>query len=155
MNAEQAVHKLTSPNADRCARRSRVRARLAEAAHSRPELRIERGEPIREILRAYRSGVHAAPLTRYIAELRSEIEVLEAYARTIPRRQQSDGPSTRRALCFLKSFGRISALDFDPIPIEERPNLVVLLALEYRWCFAAAGTTQAAFKIAIGRTGAR
>jgi hypothetical protein len=112
--------------------------------------------PIIEILRWYRAHpgepVPETPLTDYLDLVQAEVESLELLHR-IPGK--TTGDTTRRALCFLRGFGRISALDFDHIPVEHRPALVHLLQLEYRWCFAAAGTTQQAFKIAIGRTGAR
>lgn len=141
----------------RTAKKKRESARLTQALVVAPDLRLDRLEPVLDVLRAYRRG-HidgAAPLEALVRDVDLEVRLLEA---TTARRDKSEhraGPTIRRALTLLKTFGRLSALDFDDVPIEARPALVKLLALEYRWCFAAAGTTPRAFKIAIGRTGAR
>lgn len=141
----------------RTARRQREDARRAQAQHASPELRLERLQPVLELIRAYRSGaaVSVAPIEALIRDVDLEVRLLEGAVARRSRAEHKDGAAIRRALTLLKDFGRLSALDFDALPIEGRPLLVRLLALEYRWCFAAAGTTPRAFKIAIGRTGAR
>lgn len=149
-----------SPNDARTDRKKRAKARIQAAVDLQPDLRVDRISPIRRVLTCYRAGLFDpfsahSPLADYIEVVEREVVELEARARTQPRRAQLDGATIRRALCFLKTFGRVSALDFDSIPIEERDRVVRLLQLEYRFCFAAAGTTPRAFKIAIGRTGAR
>jgi hypothetical protein len=143
----------------RRAKKRRANARVEEAVRRCPDLRTDRLTPIRDVLRGYRGRSDEdqtrGPLAAYVRGVEEELALLEDYVATLPRSAHREGATIRRALCFLKSFGRISALDFDLVPIEERPILVELLRLEYRWCFAAAGTTPRAFKIAIGRTGAR
>ncbi|MCC7386697.1 MAG: hypothetical protein IT384_32970 [Deltaproteobacteria bacterium] len=146
----------------RRARRERATARVAQAVERTPDLRIDRLTPFVEVLRQYRLLLLAgapiptpSPLVTYLAIVEGEVASLEARASALPRSAHKDGATIRRALCFLRTFGRISALDFELVPTEERSFLVQLLRLEYRWCFAAAGTTMRVFKIAIGRTGAR
>lgn len=145
----------------RQAKRLRARARVDAAVEKRPTLRIERMPPLLALLRAYREhpGDDApsvpSPLDGLIGDLRREVETLEGWAHRRGKRAHHEGPTIRQALGFLRTFGRMMALDFSDIPLEERPQLVALLALEHRWCYAAAGTTRDAFKIAIGRTGAR
>jgi hypothetical protein len=140
-------------------KRLRARARVEAAQRLRPSLRIDRLSPIFNILRTYREHAPGAPepspLIAYVKELTAEIETLEAWAGERTRRAQSEGAVIRQALEFLRTFGRVGALDFSVVPIEDRAMLVSLLALEHRWCYAAAGTTRDVFKIAIGRTGAR
>lgn len=149
---------------DRQARRRRARARAAAAQRLKPLLRIDRMTPILAILRAYRDERSAplagplrspSPLAAYVHALRREVEGIEAWARARSRRAQEEGETIRRALAFLRSFGRMMSLDLSSVPVEDRDHLVALFALEHRWCYAAAGTTRCVFKIAIGRTGAR
>lgn len=157
-------HAEAPPRRDRLARRgkrSREAAR-AEAARARqPALRTDRLAPIHELLRTYREEVvrdgeiAVSPLEQLLPKLAAEVSEVEAWAEGLGRRAHSDGAAIRRALMFLRTFGRVTTLDFSSIPVEERGRLVALLALEHRWCYAAAGTTRDAFKIAIGRTGAR
>ncbi|MBI2375843.1 MAG: hypothetical protein HYV07_17760 [Deltaproteobacteria bacterium] len=152
---------LASAHADaRRARRRRAEARVEDATRLLSLGCIERLERMQETLRPYREGLVAegslsTPLFEHKERLEVEVERIEAVVRELPKARHKDGAAIRRALTFLKGFGRIGALDFDSVPIEERPRLIAILALEYRWCFAAAGTTARAFKIAIGRTGAR
>jgi hypothetical protein len=118
----------------------------------------DRLSPIHALLRVYREqrGAFAeSPLAGFLKGLLAEVEALEDWSGCRGRRQHHDGTSIRQALHFLRTFSRIMSLDFSDIPVEERDDLVRLLALEHRWCYAAAGTTRDAFKIAIGRTGAR
>ncbi|MCK6549408.1 hypothetical protein L6R52_26430 [Myxococcota bacterium] len=154
--------RLRAPSTDRAAReakRRRTLARVEAAERSAPTLRIDRHTPIRELLRAYRErdyGVaETSPLERFVVELRREVEALERWAEARGRRAHACGDSIRRALAFLRTFGHVTSLDFSRVPIEERALLVELLALEHRWCYAAAGTTRDVFKVEIGRTGAR
>ena len=162
MTTSAILHDVPSTDlaAARNARRDRTRARIDAALRDCPELRLDRQDPIVRLLHLYRCGVAAevigaTPLLDYIDEVREEVRKLERWAAAAPSASQRSGTTTRRALCFLRTFGRISALDYGAIPTEDRGALVQLLQLEYRWCFAAAGTTPAQFKIAIGRTGAR
>lgn len=124
-----------------------------------PTLMIDRAAPLLRLLHSYRIADPApnehTPLEDYLAAVRAEVEALEAWAESRPKAEQKDGNAIRQALDFLRTFGHLSTLDFSSIPEEERVHLVTLLALEHRWCYAAAGTTRDAFKIAIGRTGAR
>lgn len=148
---------LLLPSQDaRCHRRTRESLRLSEAA---PDLETDRVGPLKVVLRQYRRATDAlpapSPLRSYRLRIEQEVSELEAFAALRTRREQTAGPTIRLALVFLKAFGRLSSLDFSFVPIEERPELVALLALEYRWCLAAAGTTAPSFKLAIGRTGAR
>ncbi len=151
----------TEPPQSRSARqgrRERDTARQRGALEIEPTLKLERLASIGLVLRAYQDGVEPgapSPLEVLVADVRAEVLALEAAAARRPRALQMESQSIRRALSFLRTFGRLSALDFDNVPIEERPRLVEWLALEYRFCFAAAGTTGRAFKVAIGRTGAR
>jgi hypothetical protein len=141
------------------AKRLRARARVEAAQRAAPSLRIDRLAPILAMLRAYRERDPApderSPLALYLTTLTHEVEELEAWADTRGRRAQSEGHAIRQALEFLRTFARVTSLDFSSVPVEERPSLVALLALEHRWCYAAAGTSRDVFKVAIGRTGAR
>ena len=136
-----------------------MQTRLNTVMRHRPTLMIDRANPILDLLRRYQTDAGAAlentPLQQYLIELKAEVEALEAWAESRPRPQQRENGSIRQALDFLRRFGHLSTLDFSVIPEEERGDLITLLALEHRWCYAAAGTTRDAFKIAIGRTGAR
>lgn len=144
----------------RKAKRQRNQARVAGACELRPDLQTDRFAPFRAVMHCYRAGIigtgdHDSPLGLYVAEVRREVEALEASTASLPRALHRDGATIRRALCFLRTFGRLSSLDFDSIPDHERGLMITWLRLEYRWCFAAAGTTASVFKVAIGRTGAR
>jgi hypothetical protein len=167
-SAEETVHPSLPPAApvlekqlkSRQAKRLRARARVDAAVERRPTLRTDRLPPIHAILRIYREhpgdgSPDPSPLVPLIEELRVEVEALEGWADRRGKRAHHEGATIRQALGFLRTFGRMMALDFSEIPIEERPLLVSLLAMEHRWCYAAAGTTREAFKVAIGRTGAR
>lgn len=140
----------------RARRRHREGLRLEEAGL---RLATDRRSPLCRVLRAYRTlGPELptpSPLGAYRAHVEFEVIALEREAAARSRKEQTSGPTIRLALLLLKGFGRLSSLDFSEVPIEERGELVALLALEYRWCLAAAGTTGRSFKFAIGRTGAR
>lgn len=75
---------------------------------------------------------------------------------TVPRDPQLrlEPKRIRAALELLRLFGRRLA---NPLPESptERSQLPLRLKLEHRWCYAAAGTTRAAFDKVTGRTGAR
>ena len=142
----------------RCAQQRRAEARRSTVVQAGPQRRLERLEPVVSVLRRYRGcdGLGpTSPLAGFVAELGQEVGELEAWAGAQPPRHQRSGPVIRQALDFLRSFGRLTTLDFSTVPEEDRPHLVTLLALEHRWCYAAAGTTREAFKLATGRTGAR
>jgi hypothetical protein len=143
----------------RSAKRARAKARLTLVRDDRPALRTNRLDPIIELLRTYREGREVgepvSPLEKFNATLEAEVRELEAWTEGLEPKAKKDGSAIRQALELLRVFGRITALDFSTIPDEERTGLVTLLALEHRWCYAAAGTDREIFKIAIGRTGAR
>jgi hypothetical protein len=120
----------------------------------RPTLLVDREGPILELLRTYRERDDAS-IDAFVAALKAEVEALESWASSRAKHEQREALAIRQALDFLRTFGHLSTLDFSVVPEEERNKLVLLLALEHRWCYAAAGTTRDAFKIAIGRTGAR
>lgn len=140
----------------RTRRKHRDEARLRDL---NPRLQTDRMGPICRVLRHYRgldsSPPSAAPLAEYRRRVEREVLELERAAATRSRQEQRSGPTIRLALLFMKGFGRVSSLDYSQVPEEERGELIALLALEYRWCLAAAGTSARAFKLAIGRTGAR
>lgn len=146
----------TSPAA-RLARRARHERRLESSLKLQGTERTDRRGPLTEVLRAYRGRGAAGegPLGLYLEQVRAEVEALEARTRRRGRRAHQRPIAVRRALALLREFGHLSTLDFGDLPDVDRPRLVELLQLEYRWCFAAAGTTAEAFKRAIGRTGAR
>ncbi|MFO0724632.1 MAG: hypothetical protein U1E65_12695 [Myxococcota bacterium] len=151
----------TQPPPSRSARqgrRARESARQQSALEIEPTLKLERLAAIAIVLRTYQRGLEPgspSPLALLAAEVRAEVQELEVAVSRRSRNEHLESQCIRRALSFLRTFGRLSALDFDLVPIEHRPDLVEWLALEYRFCFAAAGTTPRAFKVAIGRTGAR
>ncbi len=157
---DAAIPRLRDARGARRAKRDRERARAAAAKSRQPSLDVDRMTPICRLLRAYREQkagvpIDPSPLASFLPRLRREVEAVETWATGRGRRMHHDGAAIRQALHFLRTFGRIMSLDFSDIPIEERDGLVTLLALEHRWCYAAAGTTRDAFKMAIGRTGAR
>jgi hypothetical protein len=147
----------TSPAA-RLARRARHERRMESSLKLQGTERTDRRGPLVEVLRAYRhldtAGV-SGPLGPYVEQVRAEVEALETRTRRRGRRAHQRPIAIRRALALLREFGHLSTLHFGDLPDVDRPLLVELLQLEYRWCFAAAGTTADAFKRAIGRTGAR
>lgn len=148
-----------STRAARQARRARAQARLTLVHGERPPLQTDRMTPLLRLLRSYREGQElgrpTSPLVEFLGHLQDEVEGLEVWAESLEPKARRGGPAIRQALEFLRTFGRITALDFSSIPEEERAGLVTLLALEHRWCYAAAGTSRGIFKAAIGRTGAR
>lgn len=147
----------TTTRQAREARRRRAQYRVHATGDDTPALRMERIRPIQDLLRAFAAydPNRPCPLTGYLAVLEAEVGLLEKWVATRSKNEQRAGATIRRALELLRAFGRISVLDFSDIPDEDRPKLVALLALEHRWCYAAAGTTRDAFKLATGRTGAR
>lgn len=164
--APRSIYAHVGPAAMEAQTRSARQARRRRAAKRRtqavagPAIRSDRLTPLRELLRTYRETEvepteDGTPLSRYIAMLDAEVAVLEAWATSRTNAEQTNGNTVRTALEWLRAFGRMTVLDFSSIPDEERKDLVTLLALEHRWCYAAAGTTRDSFKLAIGRTGAR
>ena len=159
MNAQTAPNSIyahvagTTPASQsrRCLRRARAEARVIPFDSAWPALRLDRETAIRNAVRA--AGEHG--LDAFCAQLDDEIGALERWAESRPVRLQTDGSTIRRALEFLRRFGHLSAMDYSAVPVEDRPALIKMLALEHRWCYAAAGTTREAFKEATGRTGAR
>lgn len=142
----------------RQARRRRLEARLEPRRLDRPHLHLDRLGPVEVMLRRYREGAGAScpsPLEARLLELEAEVASLEAWVRALPEAALREGAAIRRALDLLRGFGHLTTLDYSPIPVEERPALVALLALEHRWCYAAAGTEREVFKLVTGRTGAR
>lgn len=95
------------------------------------------------------------PLAERLREVTAEVQKLEHWAEGQCPQHQRSGATIRHALELLRHFSLLTTLDFSVLPVEVRPGLVRLLALEHRWCYAAAGTTRAAFKEQTGRTGAR
>lgn len=90
-----------------------------------------------------------------LAALEQEVRALEAdvAARTEQERRSPD--VIRRALTLLRDFGHLALTDLAGLPPELRPAVVRLLALEHRWSFAAAGTTQHDLHEVSGRSGFR
>ncbi|MBK8014771.1 MAG: hypothetical protein IPK13_25910 [Deltaproteobacteria bacterium] len=155
-----------TPESRRAARRGQrarkaARQQAVVQRHSQAmiPLRLDRLGPIVEVLRRYREapsdGEPLNLLEAYADVLEIEVRNLEAYVESAPRSEQRRGSAIRQALDFLSLFGRIASLEFAFVPVEERSYLIRVLELEHRWCYAAAGTTRAVFKRAIGRTGAR
>lgn len=153
------VSNTVSSRSARQARRARAQARLVLVADDRPALQTDRLGPVFALLRTYREGreqgLTITPLAEFVRHLEEEVLALESWAERQPLAVRRGGPAIRHALELLRVFGRMTALDFSSIPDEERRDLVNLLALEHRWCYAAAGTSREIFKVAIGRTGAR
>lgn len=131
--------------------RHRLTSALAESG-----VNTDRASPLREVLRAAAEGVDVGPqLEARLAIVRAEVETLEALVLERSPGERKNGASIRRALELLRRFGRASCLDLSVIEEPLRPLLVTWLALEHRWCYAAAGTDRRSFKRATGRTGAR
>lgn len=140
----------------RGARRRRARERVLGEPPGRPPLRLERARAMQDILQRNRLvGPDAGPLRPLVEAVEAEVEALETWASGRTRSEREEGPAIRAALELLRGFGRLSTLDFSTVPEEGRALLVRWLALEHRWCYAAAGTDRAAFKRTTGRTGAR
>lgn len=157
MNAQTAPTSIyahlaqTTPASQATRRSKRARAEARVLDRAAPAVRLDREGPIRRaVQRAGDFGLEA-----FCEALAREVDALEALAAERCPCAQADGPTIRRALELLRRFGRLSAMDFSDVPVEDRPTLVKILALEHRWCYAAAGTTREIFKEATGRTGAR
>jgi len=164
MSQSQSIYAAPAPatvcrtRASRAARRARAQLRLDQALTDGPPRHLDRLAPLQEALRAYRAGLDeafASPLGALRARIEAEVSALEAWASELPASHKRSGPVLRQTLDFLRTFGRLTVLDFSNVPDEDRDHLVAILALEHRWCYAAAGTTREAFKRAAGRTGAR
>ena len=137
--------------ATRRSRRARAEARVVTLDGPWPPVRLDREPAIR---RAVQTAADLG-LDAFCEELTDEVTALETWAAQRSTAAQTCGVTVRRTLELLKRFGRLSAMDFSDVPVEDRPTLIKILALEHRWCYAAAGTTRDAFKQATGRTGAR
>ena len=147
----------TSKNQRISAQRNLDTRRQQQALQLHPKLRLSRVRSIESLLS---SGVrHKRLQTRevetFVSALEAEVCALEEKTAQLSKCVHKNGETIRRALSFLRNYGRIASLNYSTIPEEERGLLIQLLALEYRWCFAAAGTTVEVFKREIGRTGAR
>lgn len=137
-------------------KRRRARARQLDTIDGRPSIVLDRASAIQAILQTTRRyGPKPDCLGELVAAVEDELKPLERWAGTRSQAEREDGPTTRRALEYLRILGRMSTLDFSLLPDEARPSLVRWLALEHRWCYAAAGTDRLSFKNATGRTGAR
>lgn len=144
----------------RAAQRARAQDRRDRLLDAGPPRHLDRLSLIESALRMYRSGQGDAvdgpsPLAQLLAETTQEVERLEGWAASLPQAHRRSGAVMRQALEFLRGFSRLSVLDFRAVPQEDREHLVQWLALEHRWCYAAAGTCRVSFKAAAGRTGAR
>lgn len=135
----------------RAARKQRRAARARSLDNN--QIRIDRRGPLTAALLEFRRNPESLALARYVNFVQAEVEALEMSAQAMTDRQA--GPTIRRALALLRTFGHLTTLNFSSVPEEERGELVRLLALEHRFCYAAAGTTREDFKAATGRTGAR
>ena len=146
-----------SPGSIRARRHRRSRRLQPESGF--PALETERAIRLNRVLRAFREGQvdkgEPCPLAARLSEVQEEVQSLEAWVESRDRQKQHAGQTIRLALELLRQFSFLTTLDFSVIPDEKRPKLIELLALEHRWCYAAAGTTRTAFKIETGRTGAR
>lgn len=137
-------------------RRRRTARRLQGQLSGRPPTELDRVPPMQAILQHLRlEDGDGRALEAVVEAVREEVCALETWAKARPRRERASGAAIRRALELLRGFARLAALDFEPVPPEARSTLVDWLALEHRWCYAAAGTDRATFKEVTGRTGAR
>jgi hypothetical protein len=144
----------------RFAQQARAQVRLTQALGRGPDRNLNRQAPITQALWAYRTqdiepGDPQSPIQQLLIHTQNEVETLEAWVQTLPSQETTRGAAVRQALDFLRTFGRLSTLNFGVVPQEDRASLVRWLALEHRGCYAAAGTSRRAFKLASGRSGAR
>jgi|GEM_PF-2513267 len=146
--------------AARAAQEARAESRRSAVLRFGPPRNVDRLSGIEAALRAYRGGADTppgdlSPMQALLLRSTQEVEELEAWVQTLPPCEPKSGPVIRQALDFLRGFGRLTALNFSAVPLQDRGFLVQWLAVEHRWCYAAAGTNRASFKQAAGRTGAR
>lgn len=100
------------------------------------------------------SVVENASYRTYAEKTAREVAALEEWTSQRSAKERASPMSIRAALQFLKAWGRFA----QTAPLTETPHrteMVQWLALEHRWCYAAAGTDRATFDRATGRTGAR
>ncbi|MEE2903074.1 MAG: hypothetical protein VYC39_12145 [Myxococcota bacterium] len=158
----QTTQSFTTKNQQIAAQRSLDSRRQQQALQLHPELRLDRVRRIENLLSSvmkpgrypYENSASKG-IGQFVSALEAEVGFLERRTANLGHFVHKDGETIRRALSFLRVYGRIASLNYGDVPDEERGLLVQLLALEYRWCFAAAGTTAEIFKREIGRTGAR
>ena len=154
------THSFRTKNERIATQRNLNNRRQQQALQLHPELRFNRIRTIQRLLESKtqlvenRAGL-AGNMKMFMRALEKEVSTLEAHTMQFDRKIHRDGETIRRALSFLRTYGRIAALNFSRVAEEDRSLLVQILGLEYRWCFAAAGTTPEIFKQEIGRTGAR
>jgi hypothetical protein len=115
----------------------------------------ERRAPLDGWLRAARERRAPTDVLSTLSALERDVQALEAdvAARTEAERRAPE--VIRRALTLLRDFGHLALTDLAGLPPELRPAVVRLLALEHRWSFAAAGTTQHDLHEVSGRSGLR
>lgn len=146
--------------AARAAQEARAQSRRSAVLGFGPARSVDRLSPIEAALRAYRRDPASpvdelSPMQALLLRTVQEVEELEAWVQSLPPCERKSGPVIRQALDFLRGFGRLTALNFSSVPLQDRDFLVQWLAVEHRWCYAAAGTSRTSFKQAAGRTGAR
>lgn len=153
----QGVGVQAAPSRAQRGRRQRTRERLGARLRGQPPLRTDRAAPLEALLGAAKVGrLDVVPFARFVREVESEVGTLEAWvSRAVTEEERMSGPALRRALEWLRRFGRLGVMDFADLPDDARALLVRWLALEHRWCYAAAGTDRDSFKRMAGRTGAR
>lgn len=143
-------------------RRLQEANRLKKARELHPKLQTDRVRGAHAIFWAFREACadefgldpHDA-LDAHVLQVKHEVLELEVRTGQLALESQKAGPSIRRALGFLRRFGRLAVHDHSTLPQSTRTAVIEWLKWEYRWCFAAAGTTPKVFKREIGRTGAR
>jgi hypothetical protein len=135
--------------------RSNRRARDAQRRAAIARTPRERHAVLEAWLRAAREhrlprdvGSTLAALERNVCALEAEVALRSEAERRAPE-------VLRRALTLLRDFGHLALIDLACLPPELRPAVVRLLALEHRWSFAAAGTTQRDLHEVSGRSGFR
>nr|ADI21484.1 hypothetical protein [uncultured myxobacterium HF0070_11L13] len=158
----ETTQSFTTKNQRISAQRTLDSRRQQQALELHPELRLDRVRRIESLLssvikpgRYPYENSSCEGIGQFVSALKAEVGFLEQRTAQLGHVVQKNGETIRRALSFLRIYGRIASLNYGDVPDEERGLLVQLLALEYRWCFAAAGTTPEIFKREIGRTGAR
>ena len=158
----ETTQNFTTKNQRISAQRNLDSRRQQQALELHPGLRLDRVRRIENILssvmkpgRVLHESSAGKGLGEFVAALRTEVGFLERKTAQLEHLVHKDGETIRRALSFLRIYGRIASLNYGDVPDSQRDLLIQLLALEYRWCFAAAGTTPEIFKREIGRTGAR
>lgn len=106
-------------------------------------------------LRAAREHHLPRDVDATLAALEREVLALEAEVALRAEGERRAPEVIRRALTLLRDFGHLALTDLAGLPPELRPAVVRLLALEHRWSFAAAGTTQHDLHEVSGRSGFR